>query len=150
MWQMGISEAWLEINNPEICDRCEARLEGTLPPGAKLHIILPDGRIRTFPEIRKAIRQRAMKVRYFNQQDKGDPMHGAAISDKAQLNKLLDVVKSRPPFAAAFEGDNGFELSIGISEKLCSVQYSNLNGDPPYLMAMSPEPLLNAASLNSF
>jgi hypothetical protein len=62
-----------------------------LPPGAKLHIILPDGTIRTFPEIRKAIRQRSMKVRYFNQQDKSDPMYGAAIMDRAQLNELLDM-----------------------------------------------------------
>lgn len=83
-----------------------------------------------------------MYIRYLNQQDKGDPMHGAAITDKAQLNELLDIAKSKPPFAAAFEADNGFEMSIGVSEKFCSVQYSSLDGDPPYLMAMSPEPPL--------
>lgn len=83
-----------------------------------------------------------MNVQYFNQQDELDPMHGAAIIDAAQLNELLDVAKSKPPFIAAFEADNGFELSVGISEKFCSVQYSSLNGDPPYLMAMSPEPPL--------
>jgi hypothetical protein len=142
MRQMGISEAWLEINNPIICERCEDRLDSMLPPGAKLHIILPDGTIRTFPEIRKAIRQRSMKVRYFNQQDKGDPMHGVAIVDRAQLSELLDMAKSRPPFIAAFEADNGFEISMGISEKFGCVQYSSLSGDPPYLMAMSPQPPL--------
>jgi hypothetical protein len=83
-----------------------------------------------------------MKVRYFNQQDKSDPMHGVAIMDRAQLNELLDIAKSRPPFIAAFEADNGFEISMGISEKFCCVQYSSLNGDPPYLMAMSPQPPL--------
>jgi hypothetical protein len=31
---------------------------------------------------------------------------------------------------------------VGISEKFGCAQYSSLNGDPPYLMAMSPEPPL--------
>lgn len=43
MRQLGIQEAWLRINNPEVCDSCQALLKKMLPPGAVLHIILPDG-----------------------------------------------------------------------------------------------------------
>jgi len=49
MRQMGISEAWLRINNPNICDSCLRDLETKmLPPGAKLHVILPNGHEETF------------------------------------------------------------------------------------------------------
>jgi hypothetical protein len=44
MRQLGISEAWIEINNPEICVSCMNLLPRMLPRGAKLHVILPDGR----------------------------------------------------------------------------------------------------------
>jgi hypothetical protein len=45
MREMGISEAWLRINNPKICDDCLRDLETKmLPPGATLHVILPNGR----------------------------------------------------------------------------------------------------------
>jgi hypothetical protein len=98
--------------------------------------------LRIFRTLKSVKGRRSIKVRYFNQQDKSDPMHGAAIMGGAQLDELLDVAKSRPPFIAAFEADNGSEISVGISEKFGSVQYSSLNGDPPYLMAMSPEPPL--------
>jgi hypothetical protein len=44
MQQMGISEAWLRINNPKICGSCLKDLETKmLPPGATLHVIFPDG-----------------------------------------------------------------------------------------------------------
>lgn len=31
-----------EINNPQICARCESLLPSMLPPGATLRIVLPD------------------------------------------------------------------------------------------------------------
>lgn len=78
-----------------------------------------------------------MKVRYFNCQDKHDPMHGAIIAGSAQLAKLLEDVRRKPPFIAELEADNGFEVSIGISEKYGWVQYSKSDGNPPYLSAIS-------------
>jgi hypothetical protein len=44
MRQWGLSEAWLSINNPNICDDCVEYLEPKmLPPGATLHVVLPNG-----------------------------------------------------------------------------------------------------------
>jgi hypothetical protein len=48
MRQQGISEAWVEINNPEICGSCKVELKRMLPPGAVLHVILPNGKDETF------------------------------------------------------------------------------------------------------
>jgi hypothetical protein len=49
MQQMGISEAWLRINNPKICDSCLKDLETKmLPAGATLHVILPNGTEMSF------------------------------------------------------------------------------------------------------
>ena len=43
MRQEGIMEATLRISKPEICESCTENLPRMLPPGATLHVILPDG-----------------------------------------------------------------------------------------------------------
>jgi hypothetical protein len=48
MWQNKIGEATLYINNTAICGQCIANLPRMLPPGAKLHVVLPNGASRTF------------------------------------------------------------------------------------------------------
>src|SRR5215472_4869792 len=88
-----------------------------------------------------------MKVRYFNCQDKLDPMHGTVIAGSGQLTKLLEDARRKPPFIAELKADNGFEVSMGISEKYGWVQYSNLDGNPPYLNAISAQPHLKGGFL---
>jgi hypothetical protein len=88
-----------------------------------------------------------MRVQYFNHQNKRDPMHGVAITESAQLTKLLDDARREPPFIAELEGDNGFEILFGISEKFGWAQYSRSDGSPPYLMAVSQEPPLRRGYL---
>jgi len=51
MWQDGITEGTLYINNPEICVSCEELLPRMLPPGSTLNVILPDGTVRQFKGI---------------------------------------------------------------------------------------------------
>jgi hypothetical protein len=80
-----------------------------------------------------------MKVRYFNCQDNLDPLHGTVIAESAELEKMLEDAKRKPPFIAELHADNGFEVSIGICENYGWFQYSNLDGNPPYLNAMSPQ-----------
>ncbi len=48
MWQQGISDATLYINNPEICASCTSLLARMLPPGATLNVVLPDRTIQRF------------------------------------------------------------------------------------------------------
>jgi hypothetical protein len=50
MRQLGISEAELSINNPEICERCTRLLERMLPSDATLKVILPDHTVKEFPD----------------------------------------------------------------------------------------------------
>ena len=137
----GISEAWLEINNPKMCGACIENIETMLPPGAKLHIRFPNGTERTFPEdIKKLLKGGGtMKVKYFNYQDQLDPMDGAVIADNAQLDQLLDRARHGPPYVAKFAADNGCAIEIGIGKELGCAQYC-CDGNPPYLMAVSPDP----------
>jgi Immunity protein Imm1 len=81
-----------------------------------------------------------MKVQYFNHQNERDPMDGVVITASAQLAELLDNVRREPPFIAKLEGDNGFEILMGVSEKFGWAQYSASDSGGPYLMAVSPEP----------
>jgi SCP1.201-like deaminase len=48
MWQQGITEGTLYINNPEICVSCTNLLPRMLPPGSTLRVVLPDGTIKEF------------------------------------------------------------------------------------------------------
>lgn len=83
-----------------------------------------------------------MKVRYVNQQDKSDQMNGAVIVEANMLAELLDERRNRVPFIADFVGDSGFELMIGIGQDVGCVQHSRTDGEPPYLMAVSPQRLM--------
>lgn len=43
MRQLGLSEARVYINNPDICLSCTKLLPRMLPPGAKLEVLTPKG-----------------------------------------------------------------------------------------------------------
>jgi len=81
-----------------------------------------------------------MKVRYVNRQDKSDPMNGAVMADADKLANLLEARRNRAPFIADLDGDNGFELMIGLGGDLGCAQFSRTDGEPPYLMAVSAHP----------
>lgn len=81
-----------------------------------------------------------MKVRYINQQDTSDPMNGSVVVDADKLAELLDGRRNKVPFMADIVGDGGFELLIGLGYEIGCAQFSRADGDPPYLMAVSPHP----------
>jgi len=81
-----------------------------------------------------------MIVQYRNNQNKHDPMNGRAIADGMQLTELLDKRRNETPFIAELRGGNDFELVFGIGPDLCFVEHRRINGDLPYLMAISPHP----------
>jgi hypothetical protein len=83
-----------------------------------------------------------MKIKYVNQQDKFDIMNGEVIADEASLVDLLNRRRSNAPFFGRFSGDNGFELMIGMGGEIGCVQHSRTDGDPPYLVAVAPQPRL--------
>lgn len=81
-----------------------------------------------------------MKVQYLNYQNKLDPMNGAIIAENAKLAKLLVDRRSDPPFLAELSGDNGFHIEFGVGGDIGCVQYSSIDGKPPYLVAVSQHP----------
>lgn len=81
-----------------------------------------------------------MKVRYINAQDRSDPMNEAVIADAGKLAELLNERRNDVAFMADLTGDNGFELLIGIAGGIGCAQFSRVDGEPPYFMAVSPDP----------
>jgi hypothetical protein len=75
-----------------------------------------------------------------NYQDERDPNHGRAISSEDDLSGVLDEARKRPPFIAEFSSAGDFELTVGIGGDFGGVQFSRMDGRPPYLMAVSPRP----------
>jgi hypothetical protein len=84
-----------------------------------------------------------MKITYRNQQNKQDPLHGAAIDSSIELAELLDQARTKRPFFARFSCDNGFELMAGIGADVACVQHSSsdrFDRETPNLMAVSRHP----------
>jgi hypothetical protein len=88
-----------------------------------------------------------MIVQYRNNQDKSDPQNGMVFTDPISLSGLLDARRSKTPFIAELRGINDFELVIGIGGDLSFVEHRRINGDLPYLMAVSRRPPVNAGEV---
>ncbi len=88
-----------------------------------------------------------MIVRYRNNQDKYDPRNETAIAGGTNLSELLDDVRKRTPFIAELCGDNGFELVLGIGGDFAFVEHRRIDGDLPYLMAISARPQLKTGDV---
>jgi hypothetical protein len=84
---------------------------------------------------------RAVFVTFFDQQDASNPLNGSAIADGEELSRLLDSLRTRSPFLAELIGANGYILVVGIGGPVGCVQYSRSDGDPPYLVAVAPNPI---------
>ena len=85
-----------------------------------------------------------MKLRYVNNQNKLDPMNGREIVRGEELEALLDDAQKNMPFVAELCGDNGFELVIGIAPDFGCVEHRRIDGDLPYLMAISTQPRMKS------
>ena len=83
-----------------------------------------------------------MIIQYRNNQDQSDPQHEAFFTESRTLSNLLDNARQKTPFIAELRGDNGFELVMGIGGDFGCAEHIAINGDLPYLMAMSPHPPL--------
>lgn len=81
-----------------------------------------------------------MIVRYLSHQNKFDPLNGQVIAGSGQLIDLLKSRRHQPPFIADLSADNGFQIVFGLGPEFCCVEYTRVDGDLPYLMAVSPHP----------
>jgi hypothetical protein len=90
-----------------------------------------------------------MIIYFRNYQDKLDPNHGCAISSENELISLLDNARSEAPFMAEFCGAGDFHIEIGIGGDFGCVQYSRVDGEPPYLMAVSRQPAMKRGYIES-
>ena len=79
-----------------------------------------------------------MIVRYLSHQDKYDARNGKAIQQTEELSELLHRRRNQKPFIGELSSDNGFQIVFGISTDLCCVEYRRIDGELPYLMAVSP------------
>lgn len=79
-----------------------------------------------------------MKVQFFDRQNAANPLNGGYVEDLAGLRNVLGSARDRPPFFAELIGDNGFKLLLGLGSTEGCVQFSSVDGAPPYLMAVTP------------
>jgi Immunity protein Imm1 len=82
-----------------------------------------------------------MIVRIYDCQDEASSVNGLAVTSDDQLLQVLDGLRAREPFFAELVGENGYELLIGIGGAVGCAQFSRSDGEPPYLMAVAPDPV---------
>jgi Immunity protein Imm1 len=80
-----------------------------------------------------------MRVRYVNQQDESDPMNRTIVAGIDKLAELLEKRRNNAPFIAELSADNGFHLMLGIGTRVGWAQYSRIDGELPYLVAIPPQ-----------
>jgi hypothetical protein len=78
-----------------------------------------------------------MIVTFFDYEDKTNYLNGMAIQDNSRLFMFLQSMRNRSPFICNLVSENDYELLIGVGRVGCA-QYSACDGNPPYLMAVSP------------
>jgi|YelNatPaOPRAMG01_1025707.scaffolds.fasta_scaffold75042_2 hypothetical protein len=80
-----------------------------------------------------------MKVEFQDLEDRSNPHNGEGFTSVAQVVGLLNELRySRPPFMCELRGDNGITLTVGLGIDIGCVQYAPSDGNPPYMMAVSP------------
>jgi hypothetical protein len=77
-----------------------------------------------------------MMINFFDRQDESNPMNGVEIHDEQQLEQAISAGSSCEPHFCELIGDAGYTLLIGVAKEIGCVQFSNTNGEPPYLMAV--------------
>lgn len=76
-----------------------------------------------------------MTVTFFDRQIEGNAMNGSKFANSESLIEALQGLQSRESFFCELHGERS-KLLVGLGSQRSCVQYSALNGDPPYLMAM--------------
>ena len=80
-----------------------------------------------------------MNITFFDEQDDTNSLNGTVVQDREHLLRILDGLRNRSPFVCDLVGTNGFHLDIGIGA-MGHAQYSRMDGEPPYLLAVAPQP----------
>jgi hypothetical protein len=84
-----------------------------------------------------------MKAHFFDLEDDANHLNGSGIESSAQLWNILESLHeslhNRQPFIAELIGDNGFKLMFGLGTEEGFVQFSSVEDDPPYLLAVNPD-----------
>jgi Immunity protein Imm1 len=78
-----------------------------------------------------------MIVTFFDGDDETNYLNGTAIRDNSRLFQILRSMRNRSPFICELVGENGYYLLVGVGT-VGFVQYSARDGNPPYLVAVSP------------
>lgn len=67
---------------------------------------------------------------------KDHPFDGTHVENSSRLREILDALQRRDPFILQIEGENGFNLTVGIGEPVSCIQHGSNDGEPPYLFAV--------------
>jgi hypothetical protein len=77
-----------------------------------------------------------MIARFYDRQNTSNPLNGLPVSRERPLADALESAFDRKPFFCELVGENGYNLLVGVGVRCGCVQYSKVDGGPPYLMAL--------------
>jgi Immunity protein Imm1 len=80
-----------------------------------------------------------MNVEFIDREDERNPLSGSIISESPHLHELFEQLRGREPFFCELVGQNGYKILLGIGGPSGCVQYSRIDGSPPYLMAVAED-----------
>ena len=78
-----------------------------------------------------------MKLTPLDMEDSNSRWNNRPIKTEAELTAILADSHEKRPFLLQLEGDNGFKLIIGVGGPVGCAQFSSVDGNTPYQMAVS-------------
>lgn len=83
-----------------------------------------------------------MRAQLLDLQDNDSAWNGRVLESPQDLRARLAEAQLQPraPFFAQLVGDHGHQLLLGVGALEGCAQLSSTDGEPPYLMAVGPDP----------
>jgi hypothetical protein len=78
-----------------------------------------------------------MTLTFLDCQDHGNPLNGKLLLSLIDLERLFTTFTGREGFVFELVNEKKSKLKIGIADTVGCVQYSAINDEPPYMMALA-------------
>ena len=85
-----------------------------------------------------------MRASFADFEDTRNQRNGDWIESEADLRELLHSFDGRAPFVFELRSESGLALKAGFGESACCAQIAPPSGEPPYRMAVAPQPSAEA------
>jgi hypothetical protein len=77
-----------------------------------------------------------MYTTFYDERIVRNPFNGTRVGTAEEVFALFDALPKDEPFICKLEGENGYEILIGVGNTHGCIQYARSDGEPPYMVTV--------------